>query len=226
MHPANLLYDLFRDLTPLMVRRMAECSEVLSDREKRIVENRYSRPEERMTLRALGEEFGICSSSVSRIVLIAIDKLIQEWSGYLTPMSVSKAALRREFARREGCVSPSEFPRKVRWVSRHKLTPAQEEAFKTIHRLVWGVECKQIIEESKVFRADNPNALADFLKSHPDEFVYVVASSHHYISAVLQGCSFGVVVNHPARRKDGTFKLRAVYHVDSCLMRRVWSQEI
>lgn len=103
---------------------------------------------------------------------------------------------------------------KVYWVSRHDLSPAQMQAIKALHG-----EDVQVVKEAMVF--DNTEGLADYIRNHADGFVYAVAGAPHYLAAALAGFRFGVFENHPAKRQDGSFGLKAVYHVDGSL-KKVW----
>jgi len=103
----------------------------------------------------------------------------------------------------------------VYWVSRHTLSPAQLLAITDLH----GTDVK-IVSESVVLRS--VEGLADYIRSHPDGFVYAVAGAPHYLEAALSGLSFGVFENHPERRLDGTFGLSAVYHVVDGSLKKIW----
>lgn len=104
--------------------------------------------------------------------------------------------------------------KKVYWVSRHDLSPAQVQAITTLHGEV------QIVKDPVVFAS--VDGLADYIREHEDGFVYAVAGAPHYLHAALTGLRFGVFENHPQRRQDGTFGLASVYHVDGTLQ-KVWS---
>src|SRR3989344_3849424 len=103
---------------------------------------------------------------------------------------------------------------KVYWLSRHNLTLAQKQAICDLHGGV-----VEIVTDSVVFTAFEE--LVDYIRSHPDGFVYAVAGAPHYIKAAFSGLRFGVFENHPQKRQDGTFGLAAVYHVGGSL-KKVW----
>ena len=104
---------------------------------------------------------------------------------------------------------------KVFWVSRHDLSPAQLAATRDLH----GKDV-EVIKDPAVF--DSAKGLADYIRAHPEGFVYAVAGAPHYIVAVLVHLRFGVFENHPQKRRDGNFGLAAVYHfIDNCLI-KVW----
>jgi len=103
---------------------------------------------------------------------------------------------------------------KIYWVSRHNLSPAQQAAIRALHGKV------EVIKDPVEFRG--PEGLAEYIRNHPDGFVYAVAGAAHYIYAALSGCSFGVFENHPQKRADGSFGLAAVYHVEGGQIRKVW----
>ena len=95
---------------------------------------------------------------------------------------------------------------KVYWLSRHELSPGQIQALRDLH----GADV-EVVREPVVFQT--AESLADFIRQHPDGFVYAVAGAPHYIAAALGGCRFGVFENHPQKRQDGSFGFAAVYHV-------------
>lgn len=96
--------------------------------------------------------------------------------------------------------------KKVYWVSRHDMSPAQVSAIRVLHG-----EDVEVVKDPVVF--SNTGGLADYIRNHPDGFVYAVAGAPHYLAAALAGCNFGVFENHPQKRQDGSFGLAAVYHV-------------
>lgn len=104
---------------------------------------------------------------------------------------------------------------KVLWLSRHNLSPAQLRALNDLYG--GNVE---IVKDAVVF--DSASGLADYIRAHPEGYVYAVAGAPHYIAAALAGLRFGVFENYPQKRQDGSFGLAAVYHVDHCLM-KVWT---
>ena len=103
---------------------------------------------------------------------------------------------------------------KVFWISRHDLSPAQILAIRVFHG-----EDVEIVKDPVVF--SKPTDLADYIRNHPDSFVYAVAAAPHYIVAALEGCRFGVFENHPEKRQDGSFGLAAVYHMVGSF-KKVW----
>jgi hypothetical protein len=103
---------------------------------------------------------------------------------------------------------------KVYWLSRHDLSPAQLKAIKELHG-----EDVEVLKESVVF--ETIDGLANYIRSHQDGFVYAVAGAPHYLCAALSGLSFGVFENHPQKRKDGSFGLKAVYHINGGIS-QVW----
>ena len=104
----------------------------------------------------------------------------------------------------------------VYWASRHELSSAQREAIFELHGTC------NIVREAVSFEPD-ADALIRYIRGKGRlAFVYVVASGHHYIRATLEGCRFGVMVNRPQKRLDGTFELQGVYHVDARTIRKVW----
>ena len=104
---------------------------------------------------------------------------------------------------------------KVYWLSRHALSPAQAQAIRDLHG-----EDAEVVKDSVVFK--NIEGLADYIRKHPGGFVYAVAGAPHCIHAALTGCRFGVFENDPAKRRDGTFGLAAVYHVGDNKLQKVW----
>ncbi len=148
-----------------------------------------------------------------------MEGVAKEWMGFLRPMAACGRALRRELITREFHGDYGERTDTVYWVSRHPLMPSQEEAIRDIHGYVGKIERKEVS-----FGLD-PEALSNFLvrKQRGERcFIYVVASSHHVLTAALNGLSFGVMVNHPQKREDGTFEVAAVYHVRDCRIEKVW----
>lgn len=105
--------------------------------------------------------------------------------------------------------------RKVYWVSRHDLSPAQVRAIQALHG-----QDAQIIKDPVVF--EDSRGLLEYVREHLDGIVYAVAGAPHYIEAALNGGCFGIFENHPAKRADGTFGLKAVYHVVDRYLERVW----
>ena len=98
--------------------------------------------------------------------------------------------------------------RKIYWVSRHELSPAQKRAIYVLHG-----EDVEIVKDPVVF--EKPEDLANYIHSHSDGFVYAVAGAPHYLyAALVEGCRFGVFENYPKKREDGTFGLAAVYHIN------------
>lgn len=95
--------------------------------------------------------------------------------------------------------------KKIMWVSRHPLSPAQVSAITTLH----GADV-DIVHNPAVF--DDFTGLTDLIRQNRDSFVYAVAGAAHYLHAAANGCDFGVFENDPARRHDGQFGLKAVYH--------------
>jgi hypothetical protein len=104
---------------------------------------------------------------------------------------------------------------KVYWLSRHDLSPAQQQAIRDLHG-----EDVEVVKDPVVLK--NTEGLADYIRSHSDGFVYAVAGAPHYLYAALTGCRFGVFENHPGKRQDGTFGLAAVYHVGDGKLQKVW----
>lgn len=95
--------------------------------------------------------------------------------------------------------------KKIYWLSRHNLSPAQIQAISDIHGEA------EIVKDNVNF--DDSNGLVDYIRKHEDSFVYAVASGSHYISAALSGLQFGIFENYPQKRQDGSFGLSAVYHI-------------
>lgn len=105
--------------------------------------------------------------------------------------------------------------KKIYWLSRHDLSPAQVSAIRSLHG-----EDAEIVKNPVVF--NSADALADYIRNHADGFIYAVASPPHYITAALAGLRFGVFENHPKKREDGNFGLAAVYHVNMGSLKKVW----
>ena len=103
---------------------------------------------------------------------------------------------------------------RVRWLSRHDLSPAQKSAIRALHGDV------EVVKDPVTFKAESD--LAEYIRQHSEDFVYAVAGAPHYLYAALEGCRFGVFANHPKKRQDGTFGLAAVYHVDRGKIKKVW----
>lgn len=101
---------------------------------------------------------------------------------------------------------------KIRWLSRHQLSPAQIAALRELHGKR-GVELEQVVHDTQDFPND-PKGLEEYLRAHDGDFVYVVAPAVQYLQAALAGLSFGLMVNHPGKREDGTFGLASVYWVN------------
>ncbi|KKW14247.1 MAG: hypothetical protein UY53_C0002G0036 [Parcubacteria group bacterium GW2011_GWA2_50_10] len=62
---------------------------------------------------------------------------------------------------------------KVYWLSRHELSPGQIQALRDLH----GADV-EVVREPVVFQT--AESLADFIRQHPDGFVYAVAGAPHY----------------------------------------------
>jgi len=105
--------------------------------------------------------------------------------------------------------------KKVFWVSRHQLSPAQKQAISDLH----GSDC-QI--EHLTIQFDSMLGLAEFISTHPRDIIYAVAGAPHYLAAALSGLKFGVFENHPQKRQDGVFGLKSVYWVRNYEIREVW----
>ena len=105
--------------------------------------------------------------------------------------------------------------KRVYWVSRHELSAGQQRALRDLHGT--DVEMKK-----DPVQFGDYMGLADYIRGHPDGFVYTVAGAPHYLHAALEGERFGVFENHPQKRQDGSFGLRAVYHVNGRELRKVW----
>lgn len=101
----------------------------------------------------------------------------------------------------------------ILWLSRHTLSPAQKQAIEDLHGDV------EVVQEAPVFQSIE--GLGERIRAH-DGFVYAVASAAHFVSAALAGCEFGMFVNHPGRRADGTFGLHCVLHARPGRLERVW----
>lgn len=95
---------------------------------------------------------------------------------------------------------------KILWVSRHDLSPAQVAAIRELH----GADA-EIVKDPVSFT--DFEGLKEYIFDNPEAFVYVVAGAPHYLDAALSGFQFGFFENHPGRRADGVFGLKAVYHV-------------
>lgn len=108
------------------------------------------------------------------------------------------------------CKDCPAVPVKVYWLSRHSLSPAQVQAIKRLHG-----EDVIILHEPIVL--EGLDALAEAIHSRNDGFVYAVAPAHMVakasIACALGGYQFGVFENHPLKRADGSFGLKAVYHI-------------
>jgi len=104
---------------------------------------------------------------------------------------------------------------KVYWVSRHPLSPAQQQAIKDLHG-----DDVEVVHNPVSFTDET--GLSEFIKAHQDGFVYAVAGGQHYIEAALAGCRFGIFSISPQRRADGVFGLEAVYYINHCRQFRVW----
>lgn len=103
----------------------------------------------------------------------------------------------------------------IHWISRHELSPAQKQALLDLHGDV------QVVRQALVF--EDVDGLRLFIESiGEDDFVYAVAGAPHYLAAALSGCEFGVFLNHPGRRADGTFGLHYVFHVVANELTKVW----
>lgn len=102
----------------------------------------------------------------------------------------------------------------IRWVSRHELSPAQRRAIADLHGNV------EVMKDSVVFQT--VDGLKCYIAAHEGDFVYAVAGAPHYLDAALSGCEFGVFLNHPGRRADGTFGLHCVFHVVGGELKKVW----
>jgi len=101
------------------------------------------------------------------------------------------------------------------WISRHELSPAQTKAILDLHG---DVEVKR---QEVVF--DEVGGLKSLIESVDEgDFVYAVAGAPHYLAAALSGCEFGVFLNHPGRRANGTFGLHCVFHVVGGELVKVW----
>lgn len=85
--------------------------------------------------------------------------------------------------------------KKIYWLSRHELSPAQKQALTELHGEA------EVIQLPIIFKS--PKDLATFIQQHDDGFTYAVAGAPHYIYAVLAGCEFGIFENHPVKRQDG-----------------------
>lgn len=105
---------------------------------------------------------------------------------------------------------------RVYWVSRHALSPAQVNALKILHG-----ENVTIIHETVQFTSDD--GLAEYIWSHLDGLVYAVAGAQHYLTAAAEGLRFGVMANHPGKRRDGQFGLAGVYWWRLGEFLQVWS---
>lgn len=105
--------------------------------------------------------------------------------------------------------------KKVLWLSRHDLSPAQVSAIRALHG-----ENAEIVKDPVVF--SDTEGLAEYIRSHSDGFVYAVAGAPHYILAAAAGLHFGMFENHPQKRQDGTFGLAAVYHYGDSSLKKVW----
>lgn len=105
--------------------------------------------------------------------------------------------------------------KRVYWLSRHDLSPAQVQAVHDLHG-----EDVEIVKDPVVF--SNLEGLTNYINNHSDGFVYAVAGAPHYVHAALSGVHFGVFENHPQKRQDGTFGLSAVYHVGDGKITKVW----
>jgi hypothetical protein len=101
---------------------------------------------------------------------------------------------------------------KVKWMSRHPLSPAQQVAVRALHG-----EDVEIIHDTEPF-----NGTDEFLDRASDKavaFVYAVAPAHMIAAYVARSASpyspaaLGFFENHPGKRADGQFGLKAVHWV-------------
>lgn len=104
---------------------------------------------------------------------------------------------------------------RVYWLSRHQLSPAQAQSLRDLHG-----EDVEVVHEPQVFASTN--GLAEYIASHADGFVYAVAGPQHYVAAALAGQPFGMFENHPGKRADGQFGLKAVHHAKDGALTQVW----
>ena len=96
--------------------------------------------------------------------------------------------------------------KKIYWLSRHDLSPAQQQAISDFHGEV------EVVKEAAVFNSEA--GLAEIIQARRDGFCYAVAGAVHYLKAAEYGLGFGIFENHPAKRQDGSFGLKAVYHIE------------
>lgn len=112
---------------------------------------------------------------------------------------------------------------KVYWLSRHQLSPAQQQALKDI----WG-EDVEVVHEDVTF--DENYSLNQAIADRKDGFVYAVAPVISLIYAYAWYNDFGIFENDPKKRADGAFGLKAVwhfranedYHPEPPAINRVW----
>lgn len=106
--------------------------------------------------------------------------------------------------------------KKVFWVSRHPLSPAQLQAIGEI----WGKDV-EIVHDPVIFALHED--FLSYLVSRPENsFVYAVVPAHYAVIAACEHKEFGLFENFPARRQDGTFGLAAVWHVQEGACVRRW----
>lgn len=86
---------------------------------------------------------------------------------------------------------------KIYWLSRHELSPAQQQALKDLHG-----EDVEVVKEAVM--VEGLDGLTKYIEAHTDGFVYCVAGAPHYVHAALATKTFGVFENQPgqARRRD------------------------
>ncbi|MFH0912228.1 MAG: hypothetical protein V1807_01040 [Patescibacteria group bacterium] len=96
--------------------------------------------------------------------------------------------------------------KKVYWLSRHDLSPAQQQAIRDLHG-----EDVEVIKDP--VSLEGLSGLFKYILDHRDGFVYAVAPAHMILHAALYGLEFGMFENHPGKRQDGQFGLKSVWHV-------------
>lgn len=106
--------------------------------------------------------------------------------------------------------------KKIFWLSQHAFSPAQVNAVKALH----GDDC-EVVHEKVTFLSPE-DCVEKVTARAAAGFVYFVGGGPHYLFCASAGLSFGVFENHPAKRTDGSFGLKAVYHVESGRISRVW----
>jgi hypothetical protein len=103
---------------------------------------------------------------------------------------------------------------KVYWASRHALIPEQIYAIKEIH----GKDI-EIIQENVVFQTNS--GLRDYIRLHPDGYVYALASGIHVLTAAFSGQEFFIFEG----RANAYLDFCAIYKINDLTITRVWEDK-